>query len=61
MLAEQLLSAPSSCVFRIIFLPGPPNSRDRVRSGAWDLAVSPQLFHTSVFSGRKSLLSVPKQ
>lgn len=61
MLAVQVLSAPSSFIFRIILLPGSPCDRDCVRSGAWDQAVSPQLFHKSVFSGRKSLLSVPKQ
>lgn len=61
MLAVQLLSAPSTCIFRIILFPGSPSKGDRVRSGAWDQAVSPQLFHRSIFSGRKSLLSVPKQ
>lgn len=55
------LSAPSSCIFRIILLPGSPKDGDCVRSGAWDQAVSPQLFHKSVFSSRKSQLSVPKQ
>lgn len=57
----QLPSGPSSCIFRIILLPGSPGDGDRVKSGAWDQAVFSQLFHSSVFSSRKSLLSVPKQ